>query len=218
MRRSRQPGSRVLTLVLLVPLLLATTYKWVDRQGQLHYTDTPPPAGIAYEVIAAPHGPPATEPAPSPATPAASPAVAPSPPAKPEVVPAARDDGRCVDALYQLQVLAGQWRVYKPGPGADRTYLHDRDRPAEIERLTRERDANCSEDPATLDSQRRRAGELFQALSPGCREAREKLGNMLRPTARTAPSHVEDQRAFIAAHCPDVSREGVWLQDWILVH
>jgi len=217
MRMSRQHGSRLLALILLVPLLLGTTYRWIDRQGQVHYTDTPPPAGTAYEVVAAPHAPPPVEPAPAPAAPEALPAE-PASPAIPEVAVVARDDGRCIDALYQLKVLAGQWRVYKPGPGDDRTYLHDRDRPAEIERLTRERDGNCSEDPATLDSQRRRADELFQALSPACREAREKLQNMLRPTARTAPSHIENQQAFIAKRCPDVSRDGVWLQDWILVH
>ena len=216
MRKSRRRGLGLLALVLLVPLLLGTTYRWIDRQGQVHYTDTPPPAGTAYEVVAAPHAPPPVEQSPPPEAPPAPPAAV-SPPAVPEVAVDARDDGRCVDALYQLQVLAGQWRVYKPGPGDDRTYLHDRDRPAEIGRLTRERDANCSADPATLGSQRRRADELFQALGPVCREAREKLVNMQRPSARTAPSHIENQQAFIAARCPDLSREGVWLQDWILV-
>jgi hypothetical protein len=127
---------------------------------------------------------------------------------------AAPDDTRCVDALFQLQVLAGDWKVYKPGHGNDRTYLHDRDRPAEIERLSAERDANCSDEPGVLAAQQQRAKELFQALSPDCREAREKLQNLLRPTARSAPSDVEKQRAYLAAHCPDVSRDGVWLVDW----
>jgi len=204
-------------LILLAPLMLGTTFKWIDRQGQVHYTDTPPPAGTAYEVIAAPHSPPAVVQAPPAIAPETSPAAPPPLPTVSEAQVAARDDDRCVDALYQLEVLAGQWRVYKPGPGDDRSYLHDRDRPAEIERLSRERDENCSEDPAMLDSQRRRAGDLFEALSPTCREAREKLQNMQRPTARTAPSHIENQQAFIAARCPDVSRDGVWLADWILV-
>ena len=217
MRTSRHPCSRLLALILLLPLLLGTTYKWTDRQGQVHYSDTPPPSGTAYEIVAAPHSPsPAGQATPSAATEALP--AAPPPPTVPEADFDARDDGRCVDALYQLQVLAVQWRVYKPGPGDDRTYLHDRDRPAEIERLTRERDENCSDDPSVRDSQRRRADELFQALGPECREAREKLQNMLRSTARTAPSHIENQQAFIAARCPDVSREGVWLQDFNLVH
>ena len=135
-----------------------------------------------------------------------------------DVAAGAGDDGRCVDALFQLQVLAGDWKVYKAGPGDDRFYLDDRDRPAEIERLTRERDASCSDDPATLASQKRRAADLFQAMSPDCREAREKLLNLQRPTAKSAPSDIERQQAWIAAHCPDVHRDGVWLADWRYVH
>lgn len=126
----------------------------------------------------------------------------------------ADSDARCVDALYQLQVLQGDWKVYKAGPAAERFYLGDRDRPAEIERLARERDARCSNDPEALASQKRRADELFQAMSPDCREAREKLFNLQRPTARSAPSDIEEQRAWIAAHCPDVQRDNVWLADW----
>ena len=125
------------------------------------------------------------------------------------------DDTRCVDALFQLLVLAGDWKVYKPGPGNDRTYLNDRDRPAEVKRLSAERDANCSDESEVLASQQRRASELFQALSPDCREAREKLQNLQRPTARSAPSDIEKQRAYLEGHCPAVSREGVWLADWL---
>ena len=124
------------------------------------------------------------------------------------------DDARCVDALFQLQVLAGDWKVYKAGPGDDRTYLHDRDRPAETERLTRERDAHCSDDQAVLMSQMQRANELFQTMSPDCREAREKLQNLQRPTAHSAPSDIEKQQAWIIVHCPGDSRDGVWLADW----
>jgi hypothetical protein len=134
-----------------------------------------------------------------------------------EIQDAARDpaaDTRCVDALFQLQVLQGDWKVYKAGPGDERTYLADRDRPVEIARLERERDASCSDDPDTLASQRRRASDLFQAMSPDCREAREKLQNLQRPTARSAPSDVERQQAWITAHCPGVQRDGVWLADW----
>lgn len=132
----------------------------------------------------------------------------------PDAVPGGRDDQRCVEALYQLQVLAGDWRVYKAGPGDERGYLHDRDRPAEIERLGRERDAHCSTEPATRMAQQQRAGELFQAMSPDCREAREKLFNLQRPSARSAPSDIEKQEAWIAAHCPGPLREGLWLADW----
>ncbi len=134
--------------------------------------------------------------------------------AVPDVAGETRDDGRCVDALFQLQVLQGDWKVYKARPGDGRLYLDDRDRPAEIARLTRERDASCSDDPDTLASQERLAGALFQSMSPDCREAREKLLNLQRPTAKSAPSDIENQQAWIAAHCPDIQREGLWLADW----
>ena len=211
-------------MILLAPSLLGATYKWVDEQGQVHFTDSPPPAGTAYEVVTATRSSSASQsvqsvPTPGSAVTEAVSAAAAVPPS-PEVAVAAgasRDDARCVDALFQLEVLGGDWKVYKAGPGDERTYLNDRDRPAEIERLGRERDANCSDDPAVLASQKRRAGALFQALSPGCREAREKLENLQRPTARSAPSDIEKQQAYIAAHCPNLSRDVVWLADWIWV-
>ena len=224
MRKARGRWALKFAAILLTPLLLGVTYKWVDPQGQVHFTDSPPPAGTAYEVIATTRSPAVTPSAP----PTHQPALA-----VPEVVPATAaesphrevagtagaspGDLRCVDALFQLEVLAGDWKVYKPSPGNDRTYLNDRDRPAEIERLSRERDANCSDEPEVLASQKQRASELFEAQSPGCREAREKLQNLQRPTAHSAPSDIEKQKAYIAAHCPDASREGVWLADWIWV-
>ena len=136
------------------------------------------------------------------------------PAGEPGDVPGEPADARCVDALYQLQVLAGDWRVYRLGPGDERSYLHDRDRPAEVERLGRERDAHCSSGQAARMAEQRRAGELFQAMGPDCREAREKLVNLQRPSARSAPSDIERQQAWIAAHCPGPLRDGLWLQDW----
>ena len=215
MHKTRHRWLWTVAAVLLAPWLLGATYKWVDKQGQVHFTDSPPPAGTQYEIIETARSPSVSPPVP--AVPAPAPAAESPPPTIPDNEIASRDDDRCVDALYQLQVLGGDWRVYRPGPDNDRTYLHDRDRPAEIERLAGERDASCSDEPDVLTSQRRRANQLFQALSPGCREAREKLENMQRPTAHSAPSDIEKQQAWIAARCPDVSRDGVWLADWILV-
>jgi len=219
---SRDGWSLTLAVILLAPWLLGATYKWVDKQGQVHLTDSPPPAGTAYQVVTTtPSASPPVRSAPTPGpavTEAVPAAAAESPP--PDVAETAgdsRDDARCVDALFQLEVLGGDWKVYRAGPGNERTYLNDRDRPAEIERLSRERDANCSDEPGVLASQKRRARELFQALSPDCREAREKLQNLQRPTARSAPSDIEKQQAYIASHCPDLSRDGVWLADWIWV-
>ena len=224
MRQARDRWALKFAAILLVPLLLGTTYRWVDPQGQVHFSDSPPPAGTAYEVVVPSRTPSVTPTAPSASEPAhaareaAPAAVADSPPRYlADTASASADDARCVDALFQLEVLAGDWKVYKPGPGNDRTYLNDRDRPTEVARLTGERDANCSDEPDALASQKRRASELFEALSPGCREAREKLLNLQRPTSHSAPSDIEKQRSYIAAHCPDVSRDGVWLADWIWV-
>ena len=222
MLKSRDGWSLTLAVILLAPWLLGATYKWVDKQGQVHLTDSPPPAGTAYQVVTTtPSASPPVRSAPTPGpavTEAVPAAAAESPP--PDVAETAgdsRDDARCVDALFQLEVLGGDWKVYRAGPGNERTYLNDRDRPAEIERLSRERDANCSDEPGVLASQKRRARELFQALSPDCREAREKLQNLQRPTAHSAPSDIEKQKSYIATHCPDVSRDNVWLADWIWV-
>jgi len=224
MRKARDRWALLFAAIMLAPLLMGTTYRWVDPQGQVHFTDSPPPAGTAYEVIATPRSPPVSPSAPPTPQPAlAAPdvvpaAVAESPPREvADKAGASPEDTRCVDALFQLEVLAGDWKVYKPGPDNDRIYLNDRDRPAEIERLSRERDANCSDEPEVLASQKQRASELFEALSPGCREAREKLQNLQRPTAHSAPSDIEKQESYIATHCPDVSRDNVWLADWIWV-
>ncbi len=224
MRKTRDRWALKFAAILLAPLLLGTTYKWVDPQGQVHFTDSPPRAGTAYEAVAPPHSPSVSPAAPSTnqptrAAPEAAPAAAAESPSRhvAETASAFPDDTRCIDALFQLEVLAGDWKVYKPGPGNDRTYLADRDRPAEVARLSVERDAKCSDEPEVLASQQRRASELFEALSPGCREAREKLQNLQRPTAHSAPSDIEKQQSYIAAHCPDVSRDGVWLADWIWV-
>jgi Domain of unknown function (DUF4124) len=224
MRKARDRWIPTLAAILLVPLLVGTTYRWVDPRGQVHFSDSPPPTGTAYEVVVPSRSPSVTPTAPSASQPAhaareASPAAATEPSSRRAADTASEspDDVRCVDALFQLEVLAGDWKVYKPGPGNDRAYLHDRDRPAEVARLSNERDANCSDDPGVLASQNRRASGLFEALSPGCREAREKLQNLQRPTAHSAPSDIEKQQAYIATHCPDVSRDGVWLADWIWV-
>ena len=65
MRKARDRWALKFAAILLVPLLLGTTYKWVDPQGQVHFTDSPPPAGTAYEVVVPPHSPSVSPAAPS---------------------------------------------------------------------------------------------------------------------------------------------------------
>jgi hypothetical protein len=126
-------------------------------------------------------------------------------------------DAACVDALYQLEVLRLGTRVFKPGPGDTRDYLADRDRPAEVQRLEAQSRANCSTEPARRQAQAARASELVVALSPDCAAARERLATMERPNSRTPRSDVERQRAYVAANCPDLTREGVWIADRVNV-
>ena len=48
MRRSFLLG---LALLLVPVVALAQVYKWVDGKGTVHFSQTPPPAGVKYEVI-----------------------------------------------------------------------------------------------------------------------------------------------------------------------
>ena len=198
----------------------ATTYRWVDASGQVHYSDTPP-VGVRYEVIRTPSHAPAQPPEP-PVAPA--PVAAPAAPAPPEAkrpgttAATAVDDQACVDALYQIELLTQKRRAFRPGPGGTRSYLEDAARPAELERLGRQRDANCSDDPQTRGSQERRAAELAVTLSPDCQTSRGKLELMLDPRTRTPESDVERQREYLRTHCPGEGRSDLWLADWMQAH
>lgn len=128
----------------------------------------------------------------------------------------ASDDDVCVDALYQLEVLRLGTRVFKPGPGDERNYLHDRDRPAEVARLTQLAEQSCSTDPTQRQAQAERANELVVALSPDCAAARERLATLERPDSRSAPATVERQRQYVAENCQDISRDDVWIADRVL--
>jgi hypothetical protein len=130
--------------------------------------------------------------------------------------PSVASDEACVDALYQLEVLRLGTRVFKPGPGDERVYLHDRDRPAEVEQLTQLAERNCSADPTQRQAQAERASELVVALSPDCAAARERLATLERPDSRSSPATVERQREYVTANCPDLSRSDVWLADRVL--
>lgn len=224
MPTSSSGGVRRALVLLALPLLLATTYRWRDSEGQLHLTDAPPPPGVAYEVLATPHDPPRAA---APTTPAQEPRpIASAPPERVPVVDeagqAARSaelDRRCVEALYQLELLGIKQRVFRPGPGATRTYLDDRDRPSEIERLARARDETCVGDEARRVELERQADVLLQSLSPACREDRERLEYMRRDP-RTPRRDLEAREARVNQSCPEtpaLTSRDLWLSDWILV-
>jgi hypothetical protein len=206
-------------LVVTLPAADATTYKWVDKQGQVHYSDTPP-QDVAYEVVSTPGrasaAPPpgAPLPTPEPQRPAPAP---PATAAAESTAGGATDDGACVDALYQVALLNQQRPVFKLAADGSRRYLDDSDRPAELERLQRVRDANCAEEPGTRKSQEQRAGELMVALSRRCAEARDKLANYEDPATHTPDDMIERQRAFVAGYCRGGERTDLWIGDWIRV-
>jgi hypothetical protein len=218
-------AARLLTAIVaaaaLAPAVAGDLYRWVDAGGQVHYSDTPP-AGVPYEVIRAPsHAPAAPAEAP-PAPPARVGDAAPAPARHepPPAVGAANGPARdqlCVDALYQVDLLSQKRRAFRPGPGGTRTYLEDDARPAELERLRRQRDANCSDDPAERGAQERRAAELAVTLSPDCQTSRGKLELMLDPATRTPDSEIERQRTYLRDHCPGEDRSDLWMADWMVV-
>jgi hypothetical protein len=207
-----------LLVVLAIPIAAADTYKWVDKQGQVHYTDTPP-AGVTYEVIAAPHAPTAPLPPRPPAT--ATPPPTAAAPAKPAptapVVDAAAQDRACVDALYQITLLNQRQPVFKQTADGSRRYIEDAERPAELARLQQVRDQTCSDDPTTRQSQEQGAGQLMIAMSPRCAEARDKLANYEDPATHTPDEQIARQRAFVERNCRGGERFDLWQGDWIRV-
>jgi hypothetical protein len=210
-----------LLVLLCTPCLAATTYKWVDERGQVHFTDAPP-VGVAYEIIAGPSRSPEHAAA-MPSSPVSAatgtppgpvPVAAKGTAAVPPVIHS-RDDGKCVDALYQINLLGEKRRVFKPGPDGTRDYIDDADRPAEIERLGRQRDENCSADPAERKAQDLRADQLMESLSPDCQSAREDLQDMQSPSTRTPASEIERKRQYVSDHCPGEDRTDLWMADWM---
>jgi len=205
--------SLMLSLVLPAPGLAGTTYKWVDERGHVHFSDTPP-AKTPYETVETP--PAQSMSPPTQVAPEAPPGPG-APPTAPQAANGAQADDRCVDALYQIALLDMHRRVFKPGPDGERRYLENDDRPAEVARLSRLRDENCSSTPELRASQETRAHVLMRALSPGCADARRKLELMEDPDTRSVDQDLESQRAFVRNHCPDIQRDDVWLGDYVIV-
>jgi hypothetical protein len=205
-------------LVVTMPVTAATTYKWVDKQGQVHYSDSPPP-GVAYETVATPSHPAAAPPPRAPESTSTSqpdPVPPPAPPAA-SMTAGIASDADCVDALYQIALLEQKRPVFRFAADGSRQYLDDDARPAELERLQRLRDANCSEDTAARRSQQQRADAMMVTLSPGCAEARDKLASYEDPATHTPDDQIERQRAIVARDCPETGRTDLWIGDWIRV-
>jgi len=137
---------RLLTIALLVAALPASAamYKWVDKDGKIHYSDQPPPEGAKQSGVVN---------TPAPATPAAAPSApgAGAPPKGPKTaaeqemefrkrrLEAAEADAKrqqdaqaaeekkrnCTQANSRLTALETGGRITKHGPDGETVYLSD---------------------------------------------------------------------------------------------
>jgi len=60
--------TRIVILAVMLAFAAAASaqmYRWVDENGRVHYTATPPPAGVQSRTLAAPSSPPPAAPAPA---------------------------------------------------------------------------------------------------------------------------------------------------------
>lgn len=132
---------RAAALLLLVPALAgAQAYRWVDEQGRVHYSQTPPPQG-AYGRVAPP-----------PPSPGASPHLEALEPAAPDLQQRAQERQKaaaaererqrgCEQARRQSAQFQGTGLYYSSGPDGQRQYLS----PEQIDRKRAEAQAGIRE-------------------------------------------------------------------------
>ena len=228
--RSRRSG-RLATMVagfVVVLLTAGAIYKWTDKEGKVHYSDTPPPEehqavkvqvqpgptaeqqaqarqraqAVAESVRRAEAGPPD--------------AAASSTPQEATAVDPGRAVRACANALVQRETLELQTPVYRrSGPG-DFQYLADADRPAEKARLDEDIRTWCSDDPAQAVAVRQRFLELSLGRRPRCIELRDELQDRVLRGETSASEGVQLAAARLRQfNCgDDVPIDGVWLAKW----
>lgn len=228
-RRTRVGRLATLAVGLAVVLLtVGAIYKWTDKEGKVHYSDTPPPG--EHQVVTVQPGPTAEQQVQArqraqaiaetvqPDEAATSTAAAGSKPQEAIVDPdrAARS---CADAMVQRQTLDLQTPVYRrSGPG-DFQYLADADRPAEKARLDAAIRTWCSDDPAQASAVRQRFVELSLGRRPRCIELRDELQDRVLRGETSASEGVRLAAARLRQFgCLEVPIDGVWLakQDYQL--
>ena len=165
----------VLAVALFAALLstlpaLAQIYSWKDKDGKVHYGDTPPPTGEVNVIRGTPAVKPAPPPAPdSAATPGATDTPTKQEPSRPPTLAereqafrerraaeaeaqakaeeeAARDAERgrfCEQARNQLGALQSGQRVSRFNAAGEREFLDDAARGAEIARLQQQVGEHC---------------------------------------------------------------------------
>jgi pyruvate/2-oxoglutarate dehydrogenase complex dihydrolipoamide acyltransferase (E2) component len=221
----------VTLLALLVVLLFVAgaVYKWVDKEGKVHYSDKPPP-GQESQAVAVPPGPTAEQQAQAaarlqalkdsahPGAAAAAQATEPTPP--PDTAPAERVGPEiaarvCADARVQRMTLDLQMPVYRRGPGGERTFLADAERPAAKKQLDAAIAEYCSDEPAAKAAQQQRFIELSLGRRPACVELRNTLEVLKARPAREAAEQIQQVMDRLNSYrCPAVPVDGVWLAQW----
>lgn len=123
----------------------------------------------------------------------------------------ASDD--CARVLAQVKILKENARVYRQGPGGACSYLPEKERPTEAARLNNLAMTSCSAEDAARRRQQEDANTLVIALGVRCAEYRDELAMLQRPSARASKQDIDRRQAFVAKHCPEVSRDNIWLPD-----
>ena len=109
--------------------------------------------------------------------------------------------------------------VYRRGPGGERIFLADSDRPAEKKSLDEAIAMYCSDDPAAVAAQRQRFLELSLGRRPACIELRDALDDLEARHARDSAEQVQRLTERLKTfNCAPVPIEQVWLsqQDYQL--
>jgi hypothetical protein len=223
--RRRLPRPAIL-IALLVALLFAigAVYKWVDKEGKVHYSDKPPPGQTAEAVTVAP-GPTAEQQRQAQARLQALQESSQRETAtreteraqqqsaqRSEVLEAALAVQVCADAMAQRMTLDLQMPIYRRGGGSKRVYLADADRPAEKQRLDETIATFCSDDPAARAAQERRSLELSLGRRPVCVELRDALDELKARPARESAEQVRRLTERLDTYrCYPVPIEQVWL-------
>lgn len=216
----------LLALLLVLIFVAGAVYKWVDKEGKVQYSDKPPHGQETQTVPVAP-GPTAEQQAQAAArlqalkdsarreAAAATQATETTPP--PDTAPAELVGPEiaarvCADARVQRMTLDLQMPVYQRGPGGERMFLADAERPAAKKQLDATIAEYCSDEPEAKAAQRQRFIELSLGRRPACVELRNTLEILkTRPPRESADQMQQVTNRLKTYRCPAVPIDGVWL-------
>jgi hypothetical protein len=97
----------------------------------------------------------------------------------------------CADARVQRMTLDLQVPVYRRGPGGERVFMADADRPAAKKNLDETIATYCSDEPTAAAAQRQRFLELSLGRRPACIELRGALDDLEAKPARDSAEEIQ---------------------------